>query len=67
MASMTDFDNISEALARMSEAQIRRNQDLVAQQISMAYEQKNTDALMWLQRAADEYANEMMRRLVAAQ
>lgn len=54
--------SIANDLAGMTEAQIRKNQDLVASQIETAYKQGNTTALTKLQKASDEYMNEMMRR-----
>jgi len=58
---MTDRERTQ--LAQMSEAEIRRCQDLVRAQQRMAYEQRNTRALERLAEWEDGYAEEMLRRL----
>jgi hypothetical protein len=64
---MTASERIRQAraLAEMSEAEIRRCQDLVRQQQGMAYKQHNLVALERLNEYENGYANEMMRRLDA--
>ena len=47
----------------LSEKEIRRRQDLCNQQIKMAYNQKNEDALYDLQRMQKALEREMMNRL----
>lgn len=49
----------------LSEREIRRRQDITAQQIGMAHRQGNEDALADLRRQEDALTREMMRRLQA--
>lgn len=49
-------------LAKMTTEQIRRNQQLVQQQIPEAFRQQNTRALAKLQAADDSYMQELLRR-----
>jgi hypothetical protein len=53
-----------ETLMEMSEEEIRRAQGMVFQQIGMAHEQGNTRALDKLREWEQDYADEMMRRLL---
>lgn len=59
---MTQYE--LDALANMSEAEIRRAQDLVRAQQALAYEQRNERAMDILNQYEDAYADEMMRRLM---
>lgn len=47
----------------LTEAEIRRRQDIAAQQIRMAYDERNDDALADLQAMERELTHEMMRRI----
>ena len=49
--------------ATLSEKEIRKRQDLCTQQIIMAFEQKNNDALADLRCMEDALTKDMMRRL----
>lgn len=51
----------------LTTAEIRRRQGLTAEQIGMAWEQGNTDALLDLRCQEDALTAEMHRRLVAGQ
>jgi hypothetical protein len=50
------------ALERMTVREIRRAQGIVRAQLPMAYEQRNTDALVTLQAWDDSYTEELVRR-----
>jgi hypothetical protein len=54
----------AESVKNMSTARIRRNQDVVAQQIKIAHSQGNTEALEALHGWAEGYTQEMYRRLM---
>jgi hypothetical protein len=50
--------------ATLSEAEIRRRQDLCREQQRTAFERRNTNALIDLQRMDDALARAMMARLI---
>jgi len=53
------------ALQGMTVPEIRRAQEIVRMQLPLAYESRNTAALVRLQEWENDYADEMMRRLMA--
>ena len=60
---MTDQERT--ALRAMTVPEIRRAQGIVRMQLPLAYESRNTVALVRLQEWENDYAEEMMRRLMA--
>ena len=65
MKAWTDAtDTEADVLFRtLTEHEIRTRQDLCSQQIRMAYDQRNADAMTNLHRMEDALQREMMRRL----
>lgn len=65
---MLNWTNETDAKAKiffdsLTESEIRRRQDLCAQQIKMAYDQKNADALTDLRRMEAALTESMLTRL----
>lgn len=56
-----------EFFATLSDAEIRRRQDLCVQQTRMAYDQRNADALHDLHRMGDALTRAMLTRLCERQ
>jgi hypothetical protein len=60
-----ETDREADVLYRtFSYAKIRHHQDLIGQQIAIAYARRNTDALEDLNAANDALARELRRRLI---
>lgn len=57
----TDAEAVA-LFATMSEAEIRRRQDLTREQITLAHEQRNEDALADLRRQEDALTRAMLSR-----
>jgi hypothetical protein len=60
---MTDQERTE--LRAMTVPQIRRAQEIIRMQLPLAYESRNTTALVRLQEWENDYADEIMRRLMA--